>query len=130
MSNVTKHHGMPVHSYRDLVAWQRAVQLVVRCYQLSGDFPKSEAYGLTSQIRRAAVSIPANIAEGHGRKHTREYVRRLSIAFGSLMELETHLMIAEQLNLISADAASAALAEADAIGKMLASLKRALVKRY
>ena len=71
---------MTNRSYRDLEVWQKALDLVVECYRLSRTFPKAELYGLSSQLQRATVSIPANIAEGHGRSHTREYLKHLSIA--------------------------------------------------
>jgi four helix bundle protein len=89
-----------VKSYRDLEVWQKAMAMVVECYKITKQFPKDEIYGLTFQLRRAAVSIPANIAEGRERQHTREFVQHLSIAYGSLAELETHLQIAQRLNYI------------------------------
>ncbi len=85
---------MTVRSYRDLKVWEKAMDLVVESYRLTQLFPRGETYGLTAQIQRAAVSIPANIAEGHGRDHLGNYLRHLSVANGSLMELETHLLIA------------------------------------
>ncbi len=87
-------------SYRELDVWQKAMDLVVACYEASGDFPNYEIYGLTSQLRRAAVSVPANIAEGRGRQHTAEFIQHLSIATGSLAELETHIEIAQRLGYI------------------------------
>jgi four helix bundle protein len=84
-------------SYRDLVSWQRAMDLVEHIYRLTGTWPKAEAFGLTNQIRRAAVSIPANIAEGQGRNSPKEFVYFLGIANGSLREVETYLMLAFRL---------------------------------
>ncbi|MBD2394086.1 four helix bundle protein [Cyanobacterium aponinum FACHB-4101] len=84
-------------TYRDLTVWQKSMDLVVICYQLTSQFPKTEIYGLSSQIQRAAVSIPANIAEGKGRNHLGDYIPHRSIANGSLKELETHLMIVGRL---------------------------------
>ena len=84
-------------SYRELLVWQKATDFAVECYRFSASFPKAETYGLTSQIRRAAVSIRANIAEGSGRGSRKEYVQFLLIAQGSLKELETHIIIAEKL---------------------------------
>jgi len=81
--------SMVVKSYRDLLVWQEAMELVIGCYRISDRFPPRELYGLTNQLRRAAVSVPANIAEGRGRSHTREFVYHLSIAYGSLKEVET-----------------------------------------
>ncbi|HUG20418.1 MAG TPA: four helix bundle protein [Planctomycetaceae bacterium] len=86
---------MGITDYRDLIVWQKSMDLVVGCYRISQSFPVVEKYGLTSQLRRAAVSIPANIAEGHGRSLTNVFNNHLSIAMGSLKELETHILIAQ-----------------------------------
>ena len=88
---------MQTGSYRELLVWQKAMDLVETTYRLAKQFPASERFGLTSQMQRAAVSVPANIAEGRGRKHLAEYVHHLSIANGSLKELETVILIAERL---------------------------------
>src|SRR5438093_12794483 len=88
---------MALQSYRELQVWQKSMDLVVACYQIAAKFPKSETYGLTVQLQRAVVSVPANIAEGQGRNHTREFINHLSIAYDSLMEVETHLHIAARL---------------------------------
>jgi four helix bundle protein len=93
---------------------------------LTKAFPKEELYGMASQIRRASVSIPANIAEGHGREHTRSFVQFLRIAQGSLKELETHLLLAEQVQLVHADALVSAYSMTDEIGRMLRALIRSL----
>jgi len=77
--------------YRDLEVWQKAMDLVVVCYQTTKGFPKSETYGLANQLQRAAVSIPANIAEGRERQHSKEFLQHLAIAYSSLAELETHV---------------------------------------
>ena len=90
--------------YRDLIVWQKAMQMVTYIYQLTGDFPKNELYGLTSQIRRCAISIPSNIAEGYGRNSTDDYLRFLNISRASLYELQTQLEISFNLNfLVKAD---------------------------
>ncbi len=81
---------MKINTYRDLQVWQKAMRLVEECYKLTRLFPTAENYGLTAQIRKAAVSIPANIAEGFGRDHLGDYLHQLSMANGSLMELEKH----------------------------------------
>ena len=112
--------------YSVLVVWQKAMDLVTEIYKITAAFPSEERFGLTSQARRAAVSIPSNIAEGHGRKATGAYINHLSIAHGSLMELETRTKIAVRLSFITADNASALLNKMDAIGKMLNSLKKSL----
>jgi four helix bundle protein len=86
-----------VQSFRDLEVWKKSVQMAVTVYRLTREFPKEETYGLTSQMRRAAVSIPSNIAEGHGRLNTGEYRQFLGIARGSNFELQTQLEIAREL---------------------------------
>jgi four helix bundle protein len=86
-----------MRSYRDLVAWQKAMDLVQEVYAATREWPRREAFGLTSQVRRAAVSVPSNIAEGYGRQSSREFLNYLSIAYGSLMELETQLLIGFRL---------------------------------
>ena len=91
-----------IKSYRDLLVWQKAMDLVAESYILSGKLPKTEIYGLASQIQRSAVSIPANIAEGQGREHLGDYLHHLSVANGSLMELETHLLLVSRLGFVSA----------------------------
>ena len=119
--------GSPlVRSYRDLKVWRRAVALTTTCYRLTTAFPKCETYGLTAQIRRSAVSVASNIAEGHGRRRTRDYLRFLSIANGSLMELETQFIIAGNLKYVTPDAGRRLLARSTEVGRMLAGLIRAL----
>jgi four helix bundle protein len=88
---------MPSQNYRDLILWQKAMDLVEQVYRTTRSFPKSEVYGLTSQMRRAAVSIPSNIAEGQGRGGDPEMVRFVRIAYGSLREVETQVLIANRL---------------------------------
>jgi len=109
-------------SYRDLVVWVRAMDIVEVCYRLTKQIPQSEIYGLTSQIRRAAVSIPTNIAEGHGRKNIGEYIQHLSIANGSLKELETHLIIAGRFHYVKENEILPALEDCSEIGRMLSGL--------
>lgn len=92
---------MGVKSYRDLLIWQKAMELVVGCYQVSQGFPKHEVFGITSQSQRAAVSIPANITEGQAREHTGEFKHCLAIASGSLAELETHILIAKRIGCLT-----------------------------
>ncbi|WP_058995879.1 four helix bundle protein [Leptolyngbya sp. NIES-2104] len=118
-----------IKGYRDLMVWQRAMDLVVRSYEVTKGLPKSEQYGLISQIQRAAVSIPANIAEGKGRRHLGDYLRHLSIARGSLMELETHVLIAERLSYVTPQQADAVLKLTEEISRLLSSLQQALEKR-
>src|SRR5437870_12101920 len=91
---------MKVKNYQELIVWQRAIDLVEDVYKASKNFPREEIYGLTSQIRRAAVSIPSNIAEGQGRRTTSDFLRHLSIAYGSLREVETQILIARRLKYV------------------------------
>jgi four helix bundle protein len=88
---------MKIQSYRDLIVWQRAIELVTEIYHLTKKLPKNEDYGIVSQMRRAAISIPSNIAEGYRRKNRKEYLQFLYIAFGSASELETQLIICEKI---------------------------------
>jgi len=120
---------MHVRSYRDLEVWQKAMDLVVECYKITEQFPKDEIYGLIIQLRRAAVSIPANIAEGRGRLHTGEFVQHLSIAYGSLAELETHLQIAQRLNYIDIEKLNQLLEKTAEIGRMINGLRRSLQEK-
>ncbi|MDP6775384.1 MAG: four helix bundle protein [Candidatus Latescibacteria bacterium] len=118
-----------VESYRDLEVWQRAMDLVVDCYGIAKDFPPSEVYGLKAQLQRTAVSVPANIAEGHGRSRTGDYLRLLSIAHGSLMELETHIQISQRLGYVERDVEGEVLGRCGEVGRMLNGLINALEKR-
>jgi four helix bundle protein len=115
-------------SYRDLVVWQKAMDLVTAIYRITAQFPREEVYGLTSQLRRAAVSIPSNIAEGQGRHGALEFRHFLRQSCGSLMELETQVLIAERLGYISPSETRAILRAAAEVGKVLngliASLER------
>lgn len=112
--------------HSDLLVWQKAMDLVTDIYRITVAFPSEERFGLSSQARRAAVSIPSNIAEGHGRKATGAYLNDLSIAYGSLMELETQTQIAVRLSFVPEGKASALLKQMDEIGKMLTGLKKSL----
>lgn len=94
---------MTVHSYKELIVWKKSIELVKNIYALTSEFPKSELHGIVMQIRRAAISIPSNIAEGYGRKSYKEYVQFYAIAYGSALELETQLIIAKQLGFVSED---------------------------
>ena len=111
-----------VRSYRDLKVWEKAMDLVVESYRLTRLLPRNETYGLATQIPRARVSVPANIAEGHGREHLGDYLHHLSVANGSLAELETHLLIANRLQYISLQDLEPFLALSAEIGRMLAGL--------
>jgi four helix bundle protein len=103
--------------------------LAESCYRLTRQFPRDELFGLTSQIRRTAGSVPANIAEGHGRENTGSFVQYLRISQGSLKELETHLLLAERVGILAAVDLQAALAQCETLGKMVRTLIRSLQDR-
>jgi four helix bundle protein len=108
--------------------WQRSVDLVVECYKLSDQLPVEEKFGLVSQIRRAATSVPANIAEGYGRWNSREFARFLAIASGSLRELETHLIIAGRLGYVSGVVTQPAFHTIDEVAKMLYGMRLRVIE--
>jgi four helix bundle protein len=116
--------AVAIESYRDLRVWHSAVDLSVEAYAATRSFPKEETYGLTSQIRRSATSVAANIAEGYGRNETGSYVQFLRIARGSLKEFETHIHIARRLQLLTDEREQTLFLSAKSIGKMLNSLIR------
>ena len=117
---------MSVHSHRDLNVWQKAIDFVSDCYKVTQEFPRHEIYGLTSQLRRAAVSVPANIAEGKGRTATKAYLNHLDIAHGSLAEVDTHLTIALKLKYLSVEDHVRLMASVEEVGRMLNGLRRSL----
>ena len=123
MSDVSR---QKIQSHRDLIVWQKAMDLVIAVYKLTDDFPKSELYGLTSQIRRCAASIPANIAEGQGRRLAGEFLQFLGNARGSLLELDTHLEIAVRLGLLSTELHSTVMAQLVEVRKLLNGLMRSI----
>lgn len=116
-------------NYKELEVWQKSKGVAVDIYKTTEVFPRTEQFGLTGQIRRAAVSIAANIAEGLGRGSTREYVQFLFIARGSVMELETHLIIAEELGYLKAEQLKRFQENIEGIGQMLNRLIQALRSR-
>jgi four helix bundle protein len=105
------------------------MDVAVECYRLTGGFAASETYGVVTQIRRAATSVPANIAEGRGRRSTSDFIRYLDIAYGSLMELETHLMLANRLDYLDSRITAELLTRTGKIGKMLNGLRKSLRSR-
>jgi four helix bundle protein len=115
-----------IDSYRDLVVWQQAMDLAVAVYETTRTWPRDELYGLTSQVRRAATSVPANIAEGYGRENVGSYQQFLRIAQGSLKELETHLLIAQRIGISSRDRIGPLLNGSESVGKLLRLLIRKL----
>jgi len=118
-----------IKSYRDLRVWQKAMDLVLESYGIVTHLPKNEFYGLATQIQRAAVSIPANIAQGHGREHLGDYVHHLFCANGSLMELETHFLIARKLSSITEAQLEPILRSTAELGHVLAGLMSKLKGR-
>jgi four helix bundle protein len=118
-----------MRSYQELEVWQRAVALTVLVYRATDGFPVTERFGLTSQARRSATSIPANIAEGWGRGSTKEYIEFPLIARGSLMELETHLVVASRLGYTNDEQLAPLRAEIQSVGRMLNRLIQSLRNR-
>ena len=118
---------MTVKQYSELVAWQKAMELVEDVYQITNGFPKNEVYGLTSQLRRAAVSIPSNIAEGQSRG-SREFVHFLCIAHGSLSEAETQMEIARRLGYLDKERLAAFMQKAAEVGRLIHGLSRSIEK--
>ena len=115
-----------IESHRDLIVWQKSMDLAVAAYRLTYSFPVDERYGLTSQIRRSGASIPANIAEGYGRESAGAYEQQLKVAQGSLKEFETHVELAHRVGLLDEPNLSMVLKTSEEIGKMLRSLIRAV----
>jgi four helix bundle protein len=117
---------MSINSYQDLKVWQLSMDLAEQIYCLSESFPKHEVYQLSSQMQRAAVSIPSNIAEGHARESTKEFLRYLSIALGSLAELETQVILAQRRAYIKKEELLSTLSKTNETGKMLRGLQKSL----
>ena len=117
---------MKIKSFKDLKIWERSVELVKAIYDLTKTFPKEELYGLTSQIRRAVVSVPSNIAEGFARYHNKEYKQFLYTSLGSCAELSTQLIIAERLNYLDNEKADILFGEIEEISKMTMALIKKL----
>ena len=115
-----------IRSYRDLQVWQKGMNIAEQCYLITKNYPKQEMYGMSSQIQRAAVSIPANIAEGYGRNSKGEYIQFLRIAQGSLKELETHLILSIRVKLATSDVANPILEECESLGRMIRALIRSI----
>ncbi|MDD5145459.1 MAG: four helix bundle protein [Candidatus Pacebacteria bacterium] len=115
-----------LNSYKDLIVWQKSFELAKEIFQLTGQFPRSELYGLTDQIKRAAVSIPSNIAEGFARRSRKEYSQFIAIAFGSGAELETQILLAKDLKLVNEEKFEKSLRLLDEIMRMLNVLIRRL----
>src|SRR6266496_2704598 len=119
-------HGRLIRGFRDLEVWQKAMDLVVEIYRLTRSFPSDERYGLTSQLRRAAVSVPSNIAEGRGRFGLGGFLYYLSVSTGSLMEVETQFLISERLEYLTPSEARKVLERTAEVRRLLAGMVRAL----
>ena len=119
-----------LRSFKDLKVWQKSYNLGLKAYNITSVFPKDERFGLTSQIRRSAVSIPSNIAEGYGRKTTVDYVRMLYIAYGSTCELETQVLLAGDLGFIDKGDLSAAIENVKEVERMLKALIKTLEQKH
>jgi four helix bundle protein len=117
---------MPVQSYRELIAWQKAMDFAAEVYRVTRSFPKEEMYGVTSQLRRAAVSIPSNIAEGQGRQTTGEFRQFLGHARGSLLETETQVLLSERLEYLDHKTIECLLHQAAEVGRILNGLMGSL----
>ncbi|HEX8598190.1 MAG TPA: four helix bundle protein [Chloroflexia bacterium] len=117
-----------VRNYRDLIAWQKAMDLVEHIYVATRNWPKAELYGLTNQVQRAVVSVPSNIAEGQGRTSTKEFLHHLSIARGSLFEVETQVLIAQRLGYLTKTDADTLLSDTGEVSRLLSGLMKALSK--
>lgn len=117
---------MPFKTYRDLLVWQKAMDLVLKTYEVTGTFPGEEKFGLVSQMRRAAVSIPLNISEGHGRQGAKEFTKFLWIANGSLMELETQVLISERVQFIGRETSKHLQEQLQQVCRMLTGLRTSL----
>jgi len=117
---------MAERNYTDLIAWQKSMGLAQELYRATARFPKEEMYGLTSQLRRAAVSVPSNIAEGQGRRTTGAFLQHLSIAHGSLRETETQMLLAARLGYLSDKAAASLMKQAGEVGRLITGLANSL----
>jgi four helix bundle protein len=113
-----------VNSHRDLVVWQKSIEFVTKIYETTNNFPKEELFGLTSQLRRAAISIPSNIAEGFARKHNKELIQFLYVSLGSSVEIETQLLIAKNINYINDEIYISLTNHLSEISKMIIGLIR------
>ena len=118
-----------MEGHRDLLVWQKSMDLVVKIYEITNQFPKSEIYGLSGQMQRAAVSIPSNIAEGQTRSHVKEFLQFLSMAQGSLAEVQTQIELAGRLRYLSAEQIESTLQRADSLSKQLYALRNSLADR-
>lgn len=127
-SRGTARRAGSVRDFRDLTAWQKAMDLAETVYEVTKGFPQDERFGLSSQVRRAAVSVASNIAEGQGRSSCNEFLHFLSIARGSLCEMQTQILLASRLDYLDATACQVMLAQADEVGRLIRGLSRSVGK--
>jgi four helix bundle protein len=120
---------VPVKSFKQLIAWQKAMDLAVRVYSVTKGMPREEVFGLTAQVRRAAVSVPSNIAEGQARGTTRDFLRFLHMALGSCSEVETQLVLARRLGFVPESATDDVLLELSEVGRVINGLIRSLASK-
>jgi four helix bundle protein len=120
---------MEIKNYEDLIVWQKSMILAEEIYLVTKNFPKEEVYGLISQLRRASVSIPSNLAEGSSRRSKQEFIRFINIASGSLAELETQLMLSNRLNFVTIEKLNQLKNQTKEISKMLFALQRSLAEK-
>ncbi len=120
---------MAVKNYRDLIVWQKAMELVEEIYKETRSFPSEESYGLKTQLRKAAISIPANLAEGQGRRSNGEFLHHLSIAHGSVRETETHVLISDRLGYLKRDAVCRLMDRASEVGRLITGLSNTIAKQ-
>lgn len=118
--------SFPVRSYRDLIVWRKAIELVTEVYRATASFPDAERFGLTSQLRRASVSVPSNVAEGQGRQSTGEFKQFLGHARGSLLEVETQIFIAKNLGYLSREQCTGLHKRTEELGRILNGLLSSL----
>jgi four helix bundle protein len=118
-----------IRNYTDLIAWQKAMALAEFVYKTTSRMPREELYGLTSQMRRAAVSIPSNIAEGEGRRKDGQLLHSLLVSYGSLRELETQVLLSDRLNFVGSDDARALLEQCEEVGRLLNGLMKTVASR-
>lgn len=119
---------MTVKSFEDLIVWQKSMDFVHSIYKVTATFPKEELYGLTSQLRRAAVSVPSNVAEGQSRRTTGEFLQALSVASGSLAECQTQLLLSKRLGFIQSQNCDTLIDATREIGRMIGALMNSLEK--
>jgi four helix bundle protein len=124
-----ENYAVKIRNYRELIAWQKAIGLVEDVYRASKGFPREETFGLTSQLRRAVISIPSNIAEGQSRKSSKEFLHHLSGAYGSLSEVETQLFIANKLGYMGGETHTELLGASAEIGRLINGLCNSISKR-